>query len=56
MQGALLHPGHQRDQHPHEGGEQPGGGKREEKSLAGRRPQFKRLLSAAETDRSESSL
>ena len=56
MQGPLLHPGHQRDQHPHEGGEQPGGGQREEESLVGRCPQLKRLLAAAETDRPESSL
>ena len=56
MQGPLLHPGHQRDQHPHEGGEQPGGGQREEESLVGRRPQLKRLLPAAEADRPESSL
>ena len=56
MQGPLLHSWHQRDQHPHEGGEQPGGGEREEEGLVGGRPQLQRLLTAAKTDGPEPSL
>ena len=55
-QGPLLHPWNQRDQHPHEGGEQPGGGEWEEEGLVGGRPQLQRLLTAAETDVPEPSL
>ena len=56
LQGSLLHPGHQRNQHPHEGCEQPGGGGREEESLAGGRAKLKCLLTAPEAHSPESSL
>ena len=56
FQGPLLHPWHQRDQHPHEGGEQSDGGNRQEEGLVGGRPQFQRLLAAAEAHLSEPSL
>ena len=56
FQGPLLHPWHQRDQHPHEGGEQPDGGNWQEEGLVGGRPQFQRLLAAAEAHLPEPSL
>ena len=40
LSGPLLHPRHQCDQYPQEGGEHPGGGEREEEGLVGGRPQL----------------